>query len=194
MGIERLEKLCDRSLAEIGLRLTDLAMVSENRRSILRVSIDFADLNAAETEGADAQVDVLGREEHEMTTAIRVIDRSVEPRRVNVDLCARASRHLSAALDVDDSVSGAYVLEVSSPGVRRSVRRLQELKRFLGFALKVTRKQAVSGTRVVYGVHCGIVGTQSDAALRLELDGGADKAFLEIPISDISKATLNEDY
>lgn len=179
---QQLEQLCDRSLAEIGLRLTDVAMVSENRRSILRINVDYLD-------PGPGVFDELG-----------AVVRDVVPKRVNVDVCARASRHLSAALDVDDTIQGAYVLEVSSPGLRRSVRRMAELRRFVGFKLKVTRKQAVDGSRVVFGVHRGLVDDEnSDAVGRAILrlapcDGDADGEAVDVQVSDISKAVLNEDY
>jgi len=38
---------------------------------------------------------------------------------VDVDQIARASRHLSVLLDVEDLIPGAYTLEVSSPGLER---------------------------------------------------------------------------
>jgi ribosome maturation factor RimP len=43
-------------------------------------------------------------------------------RAVSVDDCALASRLVSAVLDVEDPVSGSYVLEVSSPGIDRPLR------------------------------------------------------------------------
>jgi ribosome maturation factor RimP len=43
---------------------------------------------------------------------------------VTVDDCAAISRMVSALLDVEDPVSGAYTLEVSSPGIDRPLVRL----------------------------------------------------------------------
>src|SRR3954469_12140100 len=45
---------------------------------------------------------------------------------VSVDDCARVSRDLSAMLDVDDVVPIAYTLEVSSPGLDRPLRHLDD--------------------------------------------------------------------
>ncbi|MDL2210946.1 ribosome maturation factor [Desulfovibrio sp. OttesenSCG-928-O18] len=39
---------------------------------------------------------------------------------VNIDACAELSRLLGLGLDVDDVIPGAYVLEVSSPGLERT--------------------------------------------------------------------------
>src|SRR4030088_2289812 len=51
---------------------------------------------------------------------------------VSVQDCARVSRDLSAVLDVEDVVPTAYVLEVSSPGLDRPLRRADEFERFTG--------------------------------------------------------------
>jgi ribosome maturation factor RimP len=56
---------------------------------------------------------------------------------VSVDLCAGISRDISAALDVSDPISHAYTLEVSSPGVERSLRSRQDFERFAGKLAKV---------------------------------------------------------
>ena len=42
---------------------------------------------------------------------------------VDVDDCARVSEHVGALLDVEEPISGDYVLEVSSPGVDRRLFR-----------------------------------------------------------------------
>jgi ribosome maturation factor RimP len=58
-------------------------------------------------------------------------------RRVSVDDCASASRALEAWLDREGQVAGRYVLEVSSPGVDRPLRRLEDWRRFMGRAVSV---------------------------------------------------------
>src|ERR1700752_876511 len=51
---------------------------------------------------------------------------------VSVDDCAHVSRDLSAVLDVEDVVPVAYTLEVSSPGLDRPLRRMDDYRRFVG--------------------------------------------------------------
>lgn len=51
---------------------------------------------------------------------------------VSVEDCARVSRDLSAILDVEDVVPTAYILEVSSPGLDRPLRRTDDYRRFAG--------------------------------------------------------------
>ena len=50
---------------------------------------------------------------------------------LTMGLCADVNRALSAMLDVEDPVDGAYDLEVSSPGIERPVQRWQD---FVDFA------------------------------------------------------------
>src|SRR5262249_2298377 len=51
---------------------------------------------------------------------------------VSVEDCANVSRDLSAMLDVEDVLPNAYILEVSSPGLDRPLRRAEEYARFAG--------------------------------------------------------------
>jgi len=58
---------------------------------------------------------------------------------VDADLCGEVSRNVSPVLDLEDpGFSGAYDLEVSSPGLKRRLRRPQEYERFQGEQLEVT--------------------------------------------------------
>lgn len=58
-------------------------------------------------------------------------------RRMGVEDCKSLSKTLSAILDVEDMFSGAFTLEVSSPGVDRPLTRLEDFERFKGFDAKI---------------------------------------------------------
>jgi ribosome maturation factor RimP len=51
---------------------------------------------------------------------------------VTVDDCATASRAIEARLDADGRMGDRYMLEVSSPGVERPLRRASDWRRFVG--------------------------------------------------------------
>lgn len=51
---------------------------------------------------------------------------------VNIDNCAELSRLLGLAMDVEDTLPGAYVLEVSSPGLERTFFSQEQLARYVG--------------------------------------------------------------
>src|ERR1044071_6793019 len=56
---------------------------------------------------------------------------------MTVDDCAEISRSVSALLDVADPIAGAYLLEVSSPGIDRPLVRPEDYDRFAGFEARV---------------------------------------------------------
>ena len=57
---------------------------------------------------------------------------------VSVDQCAELSRLLGLTLDVEDLVPGAYVLEVSSPGLERTFFTEAQLARAVGQRVEIT--------------------------------------------------------
>lgn len=57
---------------------------------------------------------------------------------VTIDDCARASRAIEARLEADQLVGDRYVLEVSSPGIERPLRRPDDWRRFAGQHALVT--------------------------------------------------------
>ncbi len=77
---------------------------------------------------------------------------------VNVDDCAKASRATAAILDVEDPISTAYVLEVSSPGIDRPLTRLSDFRRFSGHLAKVELAVPEEGRRRFSGTLRGIEG------------------------------------
>ena len=56
---------------------------------------------------------------------------------VNLDDCAAVSRELSEVLDVEDIISEHYSLEVSSPGLDRPLKKIEDFQRFKGRLVKI---------------------------------------------------------
>ncbi len=54
------------------------------------------------------------------------------PEGVSLEDCERVSRELGVLLDVEDLIPHAYTLEVSSPGLDRALRGIEEYRRFAG--------------------------------------------------------------
>jgi ribosome maturation factor RimP len=69
------------------------------------------------------------------------------PGGIRVADCARFSRRLSDCLDMNQTVSGPYFLEVSSPGVQRPIRTLETVERFAGQRAALTTTVAHDGRR-----------------------------------------------
>ena len=70
---------------------------------------------------------------------------------VNLDDCRRVSRDLSAVLDADLTFDHAYTLEVSSPGLDRPLRHLNDCRRFVGRLAKIVTRETVDGLNYVAG-------------------------------------------
>ena len=56
---------------------------------------------------------------------------------VNLDECAKVSRNLSLILDVEEPFSFEYILEVSSPGIFRRLKKDRDLEHNIGKRIKV---------------------------------------------------------
>ena len=79
---------------------------------------------------------------------------------IEVDDCARISRSVSAALDVEDPISGEYVLEVSSPGIDRPLTRLKDFERYDGYEVKLETSELIDGRRRFRGTLRGVEGRE----------------------------------
>jgi ribosome maturation factor RimP len=75
---------------------------------------------------------------------------------IEVDDCARISRAVSAVLDVEDPISGEYVLEVSSPGIDRPLTRLKDFETWAGYEAKLETAEPIDGRRRFKGVLAGV--------------------------------------
>jgi ribosome maturation factor RimP len=100
--------------------------------------------------------------------------------------CERVSKQLSVILDVEELVPGpGYVLEVSSPGMDRALKRLTDYVRFTGRAAKVWTEQPVDEMKFFEGRLAGVV----DDSVRLELKGKTPRT-VQVPLALIRKAHL----
>jgi ribosome maturation factor RimP len=66
---------------------------------------------------------------------------------VTIEDCERVSHELSAALEADDPIPGAYTLEVSTPGEDRILRTAAHYARFAGERVHVELNVARAGRR-----------------------------------------------
>jgi len=105
---------------------------------------------------------------------------------VTLDDCERFSKRFSVALDVEDWIASRYVLEVSSPGLERPLRKELDFRRFQGKRAKIRTRVPLEGQRNFRGTILGVEGGK----VGLELEAGRR---LEIALSDIEKANLVAD-
>lgn len=94
---------------------------------------------------------------------------------VGIEACASLSRLLGAALDVEDIVPGAYVLEISSPGLERTFFAPEQLAPYVGRLLDASLRAPAPGFEGRRHFR-GVLKAPADPAGRIELeleDGGA---------------------
>ncbi len=107
----------------------------------------------------------------------------IEGGKISLDDCTRASHVLSATLDNLDFVSEQYLLEVSSPGWNRPVRKRAHFERYVGCAFVVTTEAPVEGRTRFKGV---LTGVEADL-LRLNV---SDRDVM-LHLENIKKARLD---
>ena len=86
-----------------------------------------------------------------------------------IEDCQRASRAVSATLDVDDPIEGAYNLEMSSPGIDRPLVRIGDFDRWAGHEVKIELSEGLDSRKRFKGRILGIV--EDGVELLLEDDG-----------------------
>lgn len=74
-----------------------------------------------------------------------------KPGGVNITDCEKVSRALSDILDREDFIPEAYILEVSSPGLGRSLKRDRHLQASLGEEVEVRLFQPMEGRKEFAG-------------------------------------------
>lgn len=71
---------------------------------------------------------------------------------VTIDDCENVSRALSDALDKDDYIDDAYILEVSSPGLGRTLKKDKHLSYSIGEEVEVKTYKAMEGCKEFTGI------------------------------------------
>lgn len=106
---------------------------------------------------------------------------------VTLNDCETVSRDLAAVLDVEDIIPRAYTLEVSSPGLDRTLSKPEHFVRFTGSMVKIKTYQPMNGRKVFRGKLLGLV----EGTVTMELEAGT---VLEIPMINIAKASLEVEF
>ncbi len=111
-----------------------------------------------------------------------------QPTGVSHDDCARASRAVSAELDVADVIHVRYTLEVSSPGLDRPLRAERDFARFVGRNARIrTRHPVGQGPEATRRNFRGKLIGAAEGRVQIEVDDGQR---FEIPVDDVEKANL----
>jgi ribosome maturation factor RimP len=104
----------------------------------------------------------------------------------NVDDLSRVSRQLGELLDAQDTIDGTYTLEVSSPGINRSLKKPEHFLRFVGKRIRIRTRDLIDGRRSFLGILDEVAG----GSVRLTQEG---KQYW-IPFSMIEKSNYEHDW
>jgi ribosome maturation factor RimP len=113
---------------------------------------------------------------------LQIMAERIDGAQMTVEDCADISRALSAILDVEDPVTTAYVLEVSSPGIDRPLTRRKDFERFAGFEARLETREPIAGRRRFKGRLRGFAGDE----IRIETEEGE----LAVPFEALHRAKL----
>jgi ribosome maturation factor RimP len=103
-----------------------------------------------------------------------------------VDDLGRVSRQLSELLDGQEVVSGAYTLEVSSPGINRPLKRPEHFARFIGKRVRIRTRDLIGGRRSFLGILQDVAGESITVA--------QEGTRYDIPFSAIEKSNYEHDW
>ncbi len=117
---------------------------------------------------------------------------------VGIDDCTKVSRALNEHLDTNDIIpGGAYNLEVSSPGLERSLRKKWHFAKALGEKIDFRLSQSLGslGVEEKRWQACkhtdGVVQAADDESVTVEIGGGA---AVKIPFDIFEKAKIVFDF
>lgn len=101
---------------------------------------------------------------------------------IGVEDCETVSRQVSAILDVEDPIPGNYTLEVSSPGLDRTLTKPAHFQRFMGEDVRVKLRFPLDGRRNFRGALAAV----DDENIEVVVDGESHS----LPLSTIESARL----
>ena len=99
---------------------------------------------------------------------------------VDLEAISQVSKKISRRLDTEGFDPGPYSLEVTSPGLERPLRRLEDFAKRIGEKVRVKTIEPVDGSRV----HVGALISADDAAVVVATEGGERR----LPHDEIASA------
>jgi ribosome maturation factor RimP len=118
--------------------------------------------------------------EYRSGVVLVTIDR---PDGVDLEILTTVNRVVSELLDARDPIPGTYTLEVSSPGVERTLRRPAHFTRAVGETISVKTRPQVPGNRRL----TGRLAAADEQGIELEVEGHPD-GRVRLAYSDLDRA------
>ena len=96
-----------------------------------------------------------------------------KPGGITIDDCEVVSRRLSDILDEKDYISDAYIMEVSSPGLGRPLKKDKDFKRSMGEEVEIRTYRMVDKKKEF----TGILAAYDAETVTIEFEDGTTKTF-----------------
>jgi len=167
LDLDRVRQIAERVAGSSGLEVVEVEVCGAGKHRMLRVFID-------------------------RPGAVPAANR---PDGVTHEDCSKFSREFGTIVDVEDAVSGSYVLEVSSPGLDRKLTKASDFERFRGHRVKLTTREPVNNNRYFEGK----LESFENGKLLLDLSAARKKkmrpkegeaAKVEVALANVEKANL----
>lgn len=107
-----------------------------------------------------------------------------KPEGVNIIDCENVSRALSDALDAEDYITDAYILEVSSPGLGRTLKKDRHLEKSLGAEVEIRTYKPIEKQKEFSGV----LKAYDKDTVTIEEENSAERVFARADIALIRLA------
>jgi ribosome maturation factor RimP len=174
VNLEKIRAAAERVARSEGLEIVDVEWKVGKQR-FLRVYIDRLPQRVA------APDSVLTAE----AAGAEILAGDPDPKISHAD-CERVSQQLSVILDVEELIEGpGYILEVSSPGLDRALKKPADFERFTGRLAKITTSEPIGDAKFFEGRLAGF----ANGKVKMELKGKEPRT-VEIPLEGIRKANL----
>lgn len=137
---ETVIRLAEPVVRSLGLVIWGVEVVQAGRM-VVRLFVDVPS-------GAPESLQAADGEENEAPA-------SAAPSSASIGQCEEISRHLGLALEVEDAVPSAYVLEVSTPGLTRLFFSLDQMRPYLGDMVEARLHAPVAPETAAGPADCG---------------------------------------
>ncbi len=105
---------------------------------------------------------------------------------VTIDDCEAVSRALEAKLDAADPIEQAYILEVSSPGLDRPLKKPEDFEKYKGEIIDVKLYKPQDGSKQHQGRLLGL----TDGVLSIEKENGEVVSFAQKDTAGVRLAVI----
>lgn len=105
---------------------------------------------------------------------------------VDIVDCENVSRALDAKLEENDPIEQAYILEVSSPGIDRPLKKDADFEKFKGEIVDVKLYKALNGEKLFQGKLLGL----ADKVISIENEDGETLQFEQKDVANVRLAVI----